>query len=335
MRTAPRRVRAGIVPVSICVALTLSACGGSDEASGTGATAAPGAGAGSGEQLTIGFSPTTLQAPALAGLAKGLEGYAKSKGYKVLVADAKADVATQVQQTTGWIQRGQIDALWVIPVSSGSMASVVTLAKQKKVAVLVAGEPQDLGKSGPEAALSFSAVDNAAYGAALGEQLSKCITERFDGAGKIINMTPPPSGSATDKKIQDAILATLSTKLPNSKVVATVNAGATRLTAQQNAAGALSAHRDANAFIGTNDEIALGALGAFTAAGKDASKACIVGAGGGEEAVGAVKKKQLYAEIAFDFEKDLAQNVDALAAMAKDPAAPGSQLQVPFITVTE
>ena len=66
--------------------------------------------------LRIGFSPFTLQVPALKGLADGLTAAAKAQGDTVVTADPKGDPSTQLQQLQQWVQLGQVDAIWVIPV---------------------------------------------------------------------------------------------------------------------------------------------------------------------------------------------------------------------------
>lgn len=319
---------AGLAALS-AAALTLSACGngligGSDEPSSSAS------GSAASVKVVIGFSPTTLQAPALKGLADGLTGYAKSKGWEVLTADPKGDPATQKQQIDGWVQRGQVTAVWIIPASPEALQASVKAAQAKGVVVLASGKPADYGFSAPEAGVSFSSVDNVAYGTKLAESLGKCATERLGGAAKIINVVEPASSGTANKEIDAAVKAGLTSSSPGSTVLADVNSGADRLKAQTNTASALQAHQDANAAIGTNDEATLGALGAMEAAGKDPAKSCIVGAGGGDEAVAAVKSGKLYSELAFDFAGDMTQSADLLASMAADPKAVGQSHTVPL-----
>ena len=47
-----------------------------------------------------------------------------------------------------------------------------------------------------------------------------------------------------------------------------------------------------------------------------------------------MKDGKLYGEVAFDFQKDLAQNLQQLHKMAADPKAPGEQIVTPIQVIT-
>ena len=79
--------------------------------------------------------------------------------------------------------------------------------------------------------------------------------------------------------------------------------------------------------LGNNDEGALGAIGAFKAAGKELT--CLTEAGGNDEVLAAVKSGDIYASVALQFEADMAQSFDALVAMIDDPSIEGEQMTVP------
>ena len=86
------------------------------------------------------------------------------------------------------------------------------------------------------------------------------------------------------------------------------------------------------AVMSTNDEGALGALGAFAAAGK--SLGCLSEAGGNEEVLAAVKAGKIYASVALQFEADMVQSFDTLVAMQSNPKQVGKQLYVPIQVIT-
>ena len=70
------------------------------------------------------------QAPALIGLTHGVEAIAGAQGDTVLVADPNNDAATQVQQVTAWIENKQVQAIWMLPLQSASMAPVLEKAQE-------------------------------------------------------------------------------------------------------------------------------------------------------------------------------------------------------------
>ena len=298
------------------IVVGLAACGSSDEERATNEPTTR-------DALTIGFSPPTLAAPALKGLADGIEGYAGSKGHRVRVADPKGDPASQVQQLLGWIRRGEVDAVWTIPVATGTMRQVLDEAQKRKVPVLTVGLPKDFGHSGPAPGISFSNIDNSDYGRRLGTMMGECINRRLDGEAEVLVVVDPPGQSSQGKVVRDGFVDGLEQSAPEAKIVAEVDSQADRLKSQQGTASALQAHPDANALAGFNNESTLGGLGALEQAGKDPSSLCVAGAGADDEARAAVKDGRLFGEVTIEFERDLRESVDLLEKMAADPTATG------------
>ena len=313
--------------------LGLAACGGSSGGSSSSSSSSSSSASGA-KAVKIGFSPFTLDAPALQGLSKGLTGYSKAKGYSVLTADPKNDPATQAQQLQGWITRKQVNAIWVIPTSPAALKTAIKSAQSKGIAVLASGQPSDYGYSGPAPGVSFNIFDDAGYGAKGGQLLSECAKSRLGGNAKVIVVTSPASQGAAVVKQANAMKQAIASGLPNAKIVATVDSQNDRLKAQQNVASALQAHPDANAVIGQNDEGALGGMTALKQAGKNLNQSCVVDMGGGPTALKAVKDGDLYGAVAINFQGDLTQNVDLLAKMAANPKQVGRITKPPF-TITK
>lgn len=323
-----------IVPaVSILLATALlGACGAS---SSTTETAAAGAGASDQPKtVTIGYSPPNQSAPLLIGLGHGLQEYSKSQGNKVLVADPNNNPTTQVQQLNNWIQLGQVQAIWAIPLNTESLKPVFEKARAKGIAVLVTGQPKDYGMAGAAPGLSFSIIDYLAYGTEMGESIGKCANARLGGKANVVFL-PNPSGSVGNSDVEKGLMAGLAKVSPGSKVVATADNKNDRLKSQQATSSAIQANAEVNAVAGGNDESTLGSLGAFKQAGKDPTKSCIVGSGGNDEALGEVKKGNVYAVVAIQFEQDLKQNVDKMTEMVRSPETVGTQLYTPLKTVTK
>jgi ABC-type sugar transport system substrate-binding protein len=181
--------------------------------------------------------------------------------------------------------------------------------------------------------ITFTNVDNAAYGAKLGDLTAQCITQKLGGSGQVIFLQSP-SGQQSTGEINDTFQAALQKGAPQSKIV-NKQAAKDRLGSQQEVSSALQGSPGANTLVGTDDESSLGGLAAFEQAGKDASKTCIVGAGGNAEAQQAVKNGKLFADVAFDFQKDLGQNLQELHSLAANPKAPGKQLVTPIQVITQ
>lgn len=309
--------------VALLATTGLAACGSSDDSTAAGT---------SDTKVTIGFSPYNQSAPALVGLAKGVEALAQSKGASTLIADPNNDPTKQAQQIRTWIELGQVDAVWVLALNPTALKSLIPLAQSKGVGLLATGTPADYGQSATAAGLSYSVIDYAAYGTAIGTAMAECATERLGGNAKALFLANP-AGSTGKAQEDEAIKAALTAGAPSATIAATVDNKNDRLESQKATLTTIQANGDLNAVIGVNDESTMGSVTAFTQAGKDPSKSCIVGAGGSDEALAAVKAGKVYADVAIQFSEDMAQSVDELVRFAADPKAEGKQLLTPFKTV--
>jgi ABC-type sugar transport system substrate-binding protein len=317
--------------LAVCGLTALAACGSGGTQPATGAGAASSSGSGSGStNRTIAFSPLALKIPAMKGLSEGVKGYGSSKGYTVLVQDPNLDPQKQLTDLKSVIESGRVAGAWIIAVQPGALKDLVKTAQEKKVALLVNGTPADYGLSGVQPGITFDTIDYAAGGKALGEALGQCINQKLDGSAKVINMVSGPgtAGKADSEKAQqDALKAAA----PNAQIVSTVVVS-DRAKAQTDVSSALQGNPDANAVLAVNDEAALGALGAFAAAGKKAP--CIVEGGGNDEVLKAVKDGRIYASVALQFQQDMVQSFDTLTQMIADPTKTGLQLTVPQKVIT-
>ncbi|MBB6628190.1 sugar ABC transporter substrate-binding protein [Nocardioides sp. KIGAM211] len=314
--------RAALAAMAVCSLTLLAACGGGDTQPAAGSDTSAGSGSGG---KTIVFSPLGLQIPAMKQLSEGVQGYGKSKGYDVIVQDPKLDPQKQVTDLQTVIESGKAAGVWSIAIAPPSMSALVKTALDKGVPMILNGTPADYGLDGLEPGVSFSTIDYAAEGKAAGEELGNCINERYDGAGKVI-FTESAAGTAGKAEFEGAVKDALAATAPDAEIVATTTVS-DRTAAQTDIGSALQGNPDVNAVFGQNDEGALGAVGAFKAAGKDIP--CITEGGGNEESLAAVKSGDIYAVVALQFAADMTQSFDALTKMIDDPSATGVQLTVP------
>lgn len=320
------RPRATIgIALAGAVSLLLAAC----DSTGTG-TDTPSAGTGATLPKTLVFSPLSLAPPALKGLSEGVQGYGKSKGWEVQVQDPNFDPTKQAQSLNSVISSGVAGALWVISVNPGALKETVRSAQAKGIPQLLNGVPADYGFDGLQPGITFDVIDYKAYGQALGQNLGKCITEKLGGNAEVLFAQSAP-GTAGKEDIESTALAALKAAAPNATVVSTTIAK-DRAGSQTDIGNALQGKPNIKAVMSTNDEGALGGLGAFAAAGK--SLTCLTEAGGNDEVLAAVKSGKIYASVALQFEADMIQSFDTLVAMQSDPKAVGKQLNVPQKIIT-
>jgi ABC-type sugar transport system substrate-binding protein len=279
---------------------------------------------------TLVFSPLSLAPPALKGLSEGVQGYGKSKGWQVQVQDPNFDPNKQAQSLNSVISSGVAGALWIIAVNPGALKQTVRSAQSKGIPQLLNGVPADYGFTDPQPGITFDVIDYKGYGTALGQTLGKCITEKLGGNAEVL-FAQSAVGTAGKADIENTALEALKAAAPNVKVVSTVIAK-DRPGAQTDIGNALQGHPKIAAVMSTNDEGALGALGAFAAAGKNLG--CLSEAGGNDEVLAAVKAGKIYASVALQFQADMIQSFDTLATMQGDAKAVGKQLNVPQKIIT-
>ena len=321
----PSSARRAAALVAGGILFFLAACGsGSTQSADPSASSSDGASAAT-TGKTIVFSPLGLQIPAMKGLSEGVTGYGTSQGFEVIVQDPNLDPQKQVTDLQSVIESGKASGVWAIAVQPTSMAALVKIAQDKKVPLILNGVPEDYGLSGLVPGVSFSTIDYVAQGKAIGEELGKCINEKLGGTAKVIMEENAP-GTAGKEELEsnakDALLATA----PGAEIVTTVQVK-DRAGAQTDIGAALQGNPEVRAVLGTNDEGALGAVGAFAAAGKELT--CVTEAGGNDEALAAAKAGTIYAVVALQFQDDMAQSFDALVAMINDPTKTGTQMTVP------
>ncbi|MFJ9900912.1 sugar ABC transporter substrate-binding protein [Streptomyces sp. NPDC091280] len=315
---------AAIAALSAGALVALSACGGTTAPAAD--TAASKSGGASSGNKTIIFSPGTTKVSTLKALADGVKAYGQAHGYKVIVQDADNNPQTQVTQLTSAIGNGQAGGVYALMLDSKSAGPVIQAARKAGVPVFATGLPADYGLSGLVPGVSLDYTDSAAVGKAAGTELGTCINEKLGGKAQVIlGVAAPgiPGASVTEAAERKAIAATA----PGAKIVTSVQITVDQAKAQTDFASALQGHPSANAVLANIDTGALGALGAYASAGK--SLPCAVAAGGSPEGEQAVKSGKLYALVALDFQRDMAQAMDALMGMMKNPKAMGKQFTVP------
>lgn len=320
---SPMNGRAAVAVLAAGGLALLTACGSGGTQPAAGSSAA-GSGGGA-TSKTIAFSPLALKIPAMKGLSEGVKGYGSSKGYEVLVQDPNLNPQKQVQDLQNVIETGRVAGAWVIAVQPSSLRDLVRTAQEKKVPLILNGVPADYGLSGLQPLVSFSTIDYAAQGRALGEELGNCVNEKLGGRAKVLFEENAP-GTAGKADLESSAKAALAATAPGAEIVTTVVAG-DRARTQTDVGNALQGNPDVTAVLANNDEGSLGALGAFAAAGRELG--CITEAGGNDEVLAAVKAGRIYASVALQFQDDMVQSFDSLTTMIADPATPGVQLTVP------
>ncbi|MED4693297.1 ribose ABC transporter substrate-binding protein RbsB [Peribacillus frigoritolerans] len=233
------------------------------------------------KDVKVGVSISTLNNPFFVSLKDGIEKKAKEKGMKVTVVDAQDDTAKQISGIEDLILQ-KVDVLLVNPTDSAAISSAVKDANDVGIPVITIDRSSDEGDIE-----TFIASDNVAGGEMAAEYLVKELGEK----AKVVELEGVSGASATRERgkgfhnIADKQLEVLTSQ--------TAEFDRTKgLNVMENI---LQGNKDIQAVFAHNDEMALGAIEAIKAAGKDI---IVVGFDGNDDALKAVESGELKATIA-------------------------------------
>ena len=233
------------------------------------------------KDVKVGVSISTLNNPFFVALKEGIEKEAKAKGMKVSVVDAQDDTAKQISGIEDLILQN-VDILLVNPTDSAAISSAVQSANEAGIPVITIDRSSEEGDIE-----TFIASDNVAGGETAAEYLVKQLGEQ----AKVVELEGVSGASATRERgkgfhnIADEQLDVLTSQ--------TAEFDRTKgLNVMENI---LQGKKDIQAVFAHNDEMALGAVEAIKAAGKDV---IVVGFDGNEDALKAVENGELQATVA-------------------------------------
>ncbi|MDO5707941.1 MAG: ribose ABC transporter substrate-binding protein RbsB [Andreesenia angusta] len=230
---------------------------------------------------TIGLSISTLNNPFFVSVRDGVKNAAEKEGIALNIADAQNDSAKQINDIDDLIQRG-VSILIINPVDSAAISSAVEAANSANIPVITLDRSADSGK-----VEALVASDNIKGGEMAAEYIINALGEN----AKVAELEGIPGASATRERGEGFH------KLADEKldIVAKQAADFDRTKGLTVAENILQGHSDVQAIFAQNDEMALGAVEAAQAAGKDI---IIVGFDGNEDGMKAVKDGRMAATIA-------------------------------------
>lgn len=229
----------------------------------------------------VGFSVSTLNNPFFVSLSEGAKAEAEKQGVKLVVVDAGDDAAKQTNDIEDLISRN-VSVLIVNPVDSDAVAPAVQNAVSKGIKVISV----DRVVNGVEVDCQI-ASDNVAGAKMATEYLVELIGE----GAKAAELEGVPGASATIDRgagFHEAADAAL-------EVVTSQTANFNRAEGMNVMENILQSSPEVKGVFAHNDEMALGAVEAVAASGKDIK---IIGFDATEDAVTAVKAGKMAATVA-------------------------------------
>lgn len=282
--------------VAMFMVFTLAACsGGSTESEGSQTEAASNdqvteaekseekdQGASQDGAYTIGFVVSTQTNPFFVTLSEGVEAKAKELGAEVITIDAQDDPAQAASGVEDLITRG-VDLIIINPTDSDAIVPSVENANAAGIPVMTVDRTSNGGE-----VVTHIASDNVAGG----ELAGNFIKEKLSGTGKVVELEGVPGANSAIERGEGFAKAIEGTTI---EVVARQTANFDRTEGLNVMENLLQANPEIDAVFAQNDEMALGALQAIQASGREI---LVVGFDATDDAVASVEAGDLGATVA-------------------------------------
>lgn len=224
---------------------------------------------------------STLSNPFFVSMKEGAEKKASQLGYELVVLSSNNDPAKELSNIEDLVTK-KVDAILINPADSNAVGNAIKLANRANIPVLTL----DRGAARGEV-VTHIASDNVAGGKMAGDY----IAEKVGKGAKLIQLEGIAGTSAAKDRGKGFMLAA---EANGFELLATQPADFDRAKGLNVMENLLTAHPDVAAVFAQNDEMALGALRAIKAAGKNI---LIVGFDGTDEGIAAVKAGDMSATV--------------------------------------
>lgn len=240
--------------------------------------------------FVVGFSQMESDNPWRLAETRSLREEAARRGVKLVVTDAQGQTAKQVADVEDLIAR-RVNVILLAPREFEGLAPALQAAKAAKIPVILVDRAA-AGTPGQDyvTLLASNFVEQ-------GRRAAEWLARQTNGSASIVELSGTPGASVAADRAKGfrEVLA----RYPNMKIIASQTGNFSRATAQgvmQNIAQSLG--RRITAVYAHNDEMALGAIQALTAAGLIPGKDVLVVSVDGERAaLEAVQRGELGATV--------------------------------------
>ncbi|MEO8683520.1 MAG: sugar ABC transporter substrate-binding protein [Devosia sp.] len=276
----------------------------------------------------IGVSMAAFDDNFLTVLRNGLQDYASTMdGVQIQAEDAQNDVAKQLSQVQNFIASG-VDGIIVNAVDTSATQPITAAAAAAGIPlVYVNRQPIDVDALGAKAAfVASNEVDS-------GTLETKEVCRLLGGKGNVLVMMGELSNQAAVQRTADIHDVIATPECSGLKVIEEQTANWSRTQGQDLMTNWLSAGLDFNAVIANNDEMAIGAIQALKAAGRDMSTVVVGGVDATQDALAAMQAGDLDVTV---FQNAAGQGkgaLDAVLSLIKGEKVE-QKVYVPFELVT-
>lgn len=289
-------------------ALILAGCGSSGDGDGTGGESSAGASAEGGgesgekstEGLKVGVSNLGLSFPFPAAIAKGIKAEASKLGIEIVETDAQGKAEKQSSDVQDLIAQ-EPDGVLLIPVDGGVSVGQVQQLKAADIPVVaVASQVGDPEKVSPTEVYPDLAAWVSQDQIEAGEKAGSIALKEFPN-GATTAIVEGAAGYSETRLRAEGFEKGLGDQAESFNVVANQPGNWIPETAEAACQNMLEANPEIELFYAEADEMGTGCANAVKAAG---SKAKIIGIGGSELGLDAIKSGELIGTVCFEPESE-------------------------------
>ncbi len=230
---------------------------------------------------TIGLVISTLNNPFFVDLRDGAQEKANELGVSLVVLDSQDDSAREMSNVEDLITQN-VDLIMINPTNSDAVGNAVAAANEAGIPIITLDRSANSGE-----VVAHIASDNVAGGKMAGE----FIVEQLGGSGKVVELEGIPGASAAVDRGEGFNSAVEGSGI---EVIAKQTANFDRAQGLSVMENILQAQAEIDAVFAHNDEMALGALEAIRASGRDIM---VVGFDATDDAVNAVQAGDMAATV--------------------------------------
>jgi ribose transport system substrate-binding protein len=274
--------------------------------------------------VVIGVSIQNREAQFYQQMESGMRDEARKFGYTVIVVDANRDNARQQSQVEDFITQ-KVAAIVLTPYDSKAIGSAIVEANKAKIPVFTA----DIANQSSQGTVTAHIASDNVQGGAQAAKLLCAALPGHKGAVAIIDEPEVTSVQERVKGFKDEFAA----HCPGGEIVQDADGGGERAKASSVMEDLLQGHRTLKGVFCINDDSALGAATAVSAAGLT-GKVAIVGYDATPEARTAIREGRIYGD-AIQYPDQIGKlTIDAIhdTFAGKPPAA---RIAVPVGTYTK
>ena len=273
------------------------------------------------KQITIGISYQNLQNEFIINIQDAVRAEAKKLNVNLIESDGQGNAENQISQVQDFLAQN-VDAIILNPYDKEGSAPAVNLVVQAhKPIVVVNAIVSNLDKANAYA---------GSKDAEAGQIEAQRIVDVLNGKGNVV-IIHGPNGHSAEVQRSEGIRDVLA-KHPDIKVVAEQTANWDRAQALNLMENWLASGQKIDAVLAQNDEMALGALKAIQAAGKQGQIA-VIGIDAIPDALKAVADGQMVGTVFQDAKKQGAMAVDLAVSLVQGKPVEHDNY-IPFQLVT-